>query len=295
MRKTLTILLLCVLTLSMILCSCDKVIKQENEGEDIIKKVEIREEQDKLTVVYEDGYERSYSLTQPIEVFVEKDNTRSARAVGITFPLFVINTGTSTGISTGGISFVTGEYNGNVSTGDYIYSTGEIVFSTGVIVEGDITYVVSQMQSAPTTRHFEHDGKKYEDCSGELLNTFRTKTVLIDFVTGYEEEPFDAIYANGFAKFENLEAIILPASVKKVGQKAFDGCTKLTTVYFCGTEEEWGTVEMAETEVKDKDGKEPIETTPNHLTTCTVYFYSETEPTATGNYWHFVDGKPIAW
>ena len=26
-----------------------------------------------------------------------------------------------------------------------------------------------------------------------------------------------------------------------------------------------------------------------------VYYYSETEPTTTGNYWHYVNGVPTIW
>ena len=26
-----------------------------------------------------------------------------------------------------------------------------------------------------------------------------------------------------------------------------------------------------------------------------VYFYSEIEPTESGNYWHYVDGEPTIW
>ena len=143
--------------------------------------------------------------------------------------------------------------------------------------------------------HFEHNGKKYENCSSELLAIFRANTTLIDFVTGYKKEPFDSIYTNGFTKFEKLEAIILPTSIKKVDKKAFDGCAKLTTVYYLGTPEEWEKVELMGTEIKDKDGKETVQTVENLLATCTVYFYSEEAPTGTDNYWHLVDGKPTMW
>ena len=30
-------------------------------------------------------------------------------------------------------------------------------------------------------------------------------------------------------------------------------------------------------------------------TDATLYFYSETEPTEKGNFWHYVDGKPVIW
>lgn len=309
MKKTLAVILLFTLALTMILCGCDKT-NYKDEEEIIIKKTEIREDENTLTVVYEDGYEISYSITQPIEVFLEKDNTRSARAVGLAMSQRFTFTTSINGSQNGGFSLGTGEYHVSINgTGDIAYSTGDFMCSTGsAVIDGTISSVV--VQSDAVSRYIEHDGKKYEDCTADLLKIFREKTTLIDFVKGYEEAPFDSIYAGGFTNFANLQAIILPTSIKTIKQKAFDGCDKLTTVYYCGTAEEWEKVELAETEVqdKDKDGDEkedkdiqdedvkvPVKTIPNLLTTCTVYFYSEQAPTEAGNYWHFVDGNPTAW
>ena len=291
MKKTLTIILLLTLALTMILCSCDKNTNKDEEIA-IIKKTEIREDGNTLTVVYEDGYTIDYSITQPIEVFVQKDNTRSARAVGSALSQKFAFT-TSVDGSNSNLVFGTGEYNAVINgTGDFVYSTGD------AISDGTLTSIV--VQSTTVSLYIEHDGKRYENCSAELLKSFREKTTLIDFVKGYEEAPFDSIYTGGFTNFTNLQAIILPTSVKTVDQKAFDGCTKLTTVYYYGTPEEWEKVELVETEVNDKDKKEddsknPVQTVPNLLTSCTVYFYSEEAPTAAGNYWHLVDGNPTAW
>lgn len=298
MKKTFTILLLCVLTLAMLLCGCNQNSQKEDALSDLVKKVEIREDQDQLTVLYEDGYERVYSLTQPFDVVTDKENnTRSVRAIGanVTFQFAIVGNAQAI-ITGGGIALETDKFTQVDGTLHYetVVGGGNIIFSTGDLSSNGEFYAY-QTQAMPLTYYFEHNGKKYENCFQELLTKFREKTTLLDFVTGYEEEPIDSISQSGFTNFENLEAIILPTSIKEVGQKAFDGCQKLTTVYFLGTEEEWGTVKLAETEIKDKDGKEPIETTPNYLTTCTVYFYSEEEPTALGNYWHYVDGTPTQW
>ena len=287
MKKTIISLLLCTLALMMIFAGCNQQTNKQ-PVEEIIQKTEIRVDDTALTVVYADGYELSYSLTQPIEAVDQKEGACSARAIGSAAQVYQFVSGDQTGQIYSGIAVSTNFYTAN----ENVIYTNIGSWNTFVI---DGTASALQFQVTASVPCFEHEGKKYEDCSIELLDLFRQKTTRIDFCLGYEENPFGEIAAKGFTKFENLEAIVLPATVKTVGQNAFEGCQKLTTVYFLGTEEEWGTVKLAETEIKDKDGKEPIETTPNYLTTCTVYFYSEEEPTALGNYWHYVDGTPTQW
>lgn len=104
----------------------------------------------------------------------------------------------------------------------------------------------------------------------------------------------DAFYRTG------LLAAELPDSVKYVGRRAFNGCSQMEYIilgkgteqidtaafgnmstgfklFYRGSEAEWN-------EVKKVGG-----------ISCDVYFYSETEPTGAGNYWHYVDGKPEIW
>ena len=59
---------------------------------------------------------------------------------------------------------------------------------------------------------------------------------------------------------------------------AFSGCTALEKVYYKGTVEDW---------VKIK-----INSNPEN---AMWYYYSESKPTGSGNYWHYVDGKPTVW
>ena len=104
----------------------------------------------------------------------------------------------------------------------------------------------------------------------------------------------DAFYRTG------LLAAELPDSVKYVSRRAFNGCSQMEYIilgkgieqidtaafgnmgtdfklFYRGSEAEWN-------EVKKVGG-----------ISCDVYFYSETEPTGAGNYWHYVDGKPEIW
>lgn len=285
MKKTLAMLLLVILSVALFLCGCN--VPSQKEESQIIEKIEIREDANYVTVVYEDGYELTYTLKQPIETIVEKDGIRSARAVGVAFTVYSISTD-----STNNFAGVWGEGDHSAS----IDGEGNFVISGGAIA-GNASMSDFQVQVGTTVRYFEKDGKKYVDYAADLLAIFRKKTTLIDFVTGFEEEPYDNISASGFEKFENLEAVILPASIKTVGKKAFDNCPKLTAIYFFGTDVEWQEVELVGVEEKtvDEEKYETVTIIENALTKCTVYFYSETEPTDSGFYWHYVDGVPAVW
>lgn len=309
MKRILAIILLSVLTLSLLLCSCNKKDKDE-----IIKKIDIRQNGNFVTVVYEDGYERAYSLTQPIETFIENDGMRSARSMGILshpystwfgslggddHPIQIINpleSGTSEnqgGIVIKPVEPEISENEGDIAIKPVESGTSEPQFVIGTAIPVTGYFQIEMNSDTWLYTFFEHNGKKYQDCEAEILTLMFQKTTLIDFATGYEKEPIESIV--DFRWFENLEAVILPASIKKVGRNAFDGCTKLTTVYYYGTADEWKSVELVGTKKTDNEDKEKVETIPNLLESCTVYFYSEEAPTAAGNYWHLVDGKPTAW
>ncbi len=84
--------------------------------------------------------------------------------------------------------------------------------------------------------------------------------------------------AFGSAKFEWL---ILPAGLTTIGENAFGDCEDLDCIFYCGTEEQWKNIAIAE----NNDG----------LKSKPLYFYSHEKPTAKGNYWHFVNEQPTVW
>ena len=85
-----------------------------------------------------------------------------------------------------------------------------------------------------------------------------------------------------FAYCNSLTSIIIPESVTSIGDMAFAECNTLKAVYYRGTATQWQAVTI---------GSDPF------MSTTTVYCYSETPPTDTGNYWHFdTDGvTPVKW
>ena len=74
----------------------------------------------------------------------------------------------------------------------------------------------------------------------------------------------------------------IPDSVTSIGAWAFDGCSNLTSVYYLGTAEEWEEISISHSNTL--------------LTRATRYYYSENQPTTTGNYWHYDEnGGVVVW
>lgn len=112
-----------------------------------------------------------------------------------------------------------------------------------------------------------------------FYNCSSLKSVVIsEGVTDIGEEAFSNCYA--------LESIVIPASIMSIEQGAFGGYNELIAVYYKGTAEEWGKIEIDNNyNYNDK------------LINVTKYYYSKTEPTEEGNYWHYdTDGvTPVKW
>ena len=103
-----------------------------------------------------------------------------------------------------------------------------------------------------------------------------TKVILSNEVTSIHTWAFQGCGA--------LESIVITKSVKEIVLQSFQYCDSLTYVYYTGSEEEWNNIEID----NEYDNNA-------NLVNATRYYYSETEPTTEGNFWHWVDGEPMAW
>ena len=85
-----------------------------------------------------------------------------------------------------------------------------------------------------------------------------------------------------FYSCSGLKSITIPDSVTSIGDSAFYSCIGLETVYYKGTAAEWNKISIGY---------------DSNLTSATRYYYSETKPTESGNYWHYdADGvTPVIW
>ena len=86
-----------------------------------------------------------------------------------------------------------------------------------------------------------------------------------------------------FSRCSKLTSVTIGNSVTYIGREAFYRCVGLETVYYKGTAEEWKKISIGYDN--------------SNLTSATRYYYSETKPTESGNYWHYdADGvTPVIW
>ena len=76
----------------------------------------------------------------------------------------------------------------------------------------------------------------------------------------------------------SLTSIVIPRSVTSIGSSVFGDVQQDSfKIYYAGSSSEWDTINNAS------------------QITQTKYFYSETEPEKSGNYWHYVDGVITEW
>lgn len=73
-----------------------------------------------------------------------------------------------------------------------------------------------------------------------------------------------------------LSSVVIPDSVTTIGYRVFDRCPYLKNIFYEGDYESFSQFE-------------------DRIDISLVYYYSETEPTDPGNYWHYVDGVPTVW
>jgi len=90
------------------------------------------------------------------------------------------------------------------------------------------------------------------------------------------------IGVSAFGACWELETVIIPVGIQKIAESVFENCVRLDKIYYLGTPEQWNSVNIEE-EYTEFD--------------VNVYYYSATEPTDDGNYWHYdTDGKtPVVW
>lgn len=82
-----------------------------------------------------------------------------------------------------------------------------------------------------------------------------------------------------FGYCQNLQSIMIPYSVKLIGNRAFDRCDALSALFYEGFAQEWTSVNVGGNNY--------------NLLVATRYYYTETEPTEEGNFWHYDENGEI--
>lgn len=86
---------------------------------------------------------------------------------------------------------------------------------------------------------------------------------------------------NAFEGCTSMTTIVIPDSLTSIEDSAFSGCKSLKTVFYTGTEEQFDSIDIADSNESFTDAK--------------VYFYSENKPANGGSYWHYENGSPRIW
>ena len=97
----------------------------------------------------------------------------------------------------------------------------------------------------------------------------------------YKDLPVIRIENKAFYNCRSLTSVTIGNNVKSIGYGAFSNCRSLKTVYYKGTAADWGKISIGSNN--------------SYITNTKRYYYSESKPTGSGNYWHYVDGKPTVW
>ncbi len=162
---------------------------------------------------------------------------------------------------------------------EYCESLASIIIPSSVT---SIYYDVFRGCYNLTSIEVDEDNPKYHS-SGNCLIETADKTLVSGCKNSVipDDGSVDTIGSFAFSGRDGLISIIIPTSITSIGKRAFEYCSSLTAIYYCGTEEEWSEIE--------------ISSGNNVLNAATKYFYSESEPTEEGNFWHYVDGEPTIW
>lgn len=103
-----------------------------------------------------------------------------------------------------------------------------------------------------------------------------------ELVTMDIPESVEIIEENAFSSCTGLKTVVLPTTLKTIEDGAFDGADELAVIFFKGTEEQFDTLNIS-------GNNDP-------LISAKVYFYSESEPSQKGDFWHYDKGNtPTLW
>ncbi len=106
----------------------------------------------------------------------------------------------------------------------------------------------------------------FEECSSLELVILPKSITSIDYAV--------------FRSCTTLSGIVIPTTVANIANYVFYDCPSLT-VYYTGSSDEWSQIQIGSYNTS--------------LSNDIVYYYSGTEPTGSGNYWHYSNNKPITW
>jgi hypothetical protein len=133
----------------------------------------------------------------------------------------------------------------------------------------------------------DEDNPNYKSIDGNLYT--KDGTTLIQYAIGKTDSVFvvpefvTKINFDVFDRCNYLTGVVIGTGVTSIGEDSFYECENFKSIYYLGTSAEWAQIE--------------IDSSNEALDEATVYYYSSTQPTEEGNYWHYnADGEtPVVW
>lgn len=192
----------------------------------------------------------------------------------------VINGKTVVAISDHAFEGVHSTYAENILFPETVTSLGEASFKgiggVNIMFEGTITYLG---ESAFENSTCIQTLKLGEGMQSIPYRTFANCTSLktLDIPAGVT-----LIDENAFENCSSMLTIVIPESVTSIADSAFIDCSSLKTVFYKGTPEQFENIDISDRNEDFENAK--------------ICFYSETEPTGEGDFWHYgKNGMPTIW
>lgn len=157
-------------------------------------------------------------------------------------------------------------------------SIPDSVTDIGAMAFGKCTGLASITVAEANEAYVSIEGNLYTNDGALLIKYATGKTDPAFVIPNYVTD----IGKYAFSYSVSLESVIVTENVKSIDEAAFCGCTKLESVYYKGIESAWNDITVVSTE------NEP-------LIKATRYYYSESEPTVKGNFWHYVNDAITVW
>jgi hypothetical protein len=160
----------------------------------------------------------------------------------------------------------------------------EITIPKNVTFIGD--YALAKCSSL-TQITVDEDNTNYKSIDGNLYT--KDGTTIIQYAIAKTDKIFvvpefvTKINYDVFDDCDSLTGVVIGTGVVSIGVDAFYQCENLKSFYYLGTASEWKKIE--------------IDSSNQTIDEATVYYYSSTQPTEEGNYWHYsTDGAtPVEW